>query len=201
VTTELNADSTRQDEGDDAAPVSETANTCGINAFQVPHIVTTEEAAAGTFCMDDVVLPLPGNDVIYPTNEIGDLYRLHLRNDGIEEVISKGHHVKEYTLSGAYRSLLARPRDLEWKILRHTDEREELSYTDLNKLQQDPQGSYDTGAHKSLQIDFTLPSATYATMMLREVMKTSTAASYHVNKEQTSNTVDNTNETLDETEA
>ena len=35
----------------------------------------------------------------------------------------------------------------------------------------------------ALQMSFSLPSSTYATMLLREVMKTSTSASFHRNAE------------------
>ncbi len=39
------------------------------------HVVTEEEAAAGTYTIEDVVLPIPGYRVQYPQHSTGDLYR------------------------------------------------------------------------------------------------------------------------------
>jgi len=148
-----------------------------------PHVVTAEEAQSGKYSVDDVVMPLPGMDVIYPTNTIGALYLETLEADKVSEVISKGHQTREYSLAGAYRYMIARPHDLQFKLLRYTDPQEDLSYTDQDALNQVPLKTHEEGPLKALQIAFTLPSSTYATMLLREVMKTSTSASFHRNKE------------------
>jgi tRNA pseudouridine13 synthase len=39
------------------------------------QIVTEEDIAASRFSIFDVVLPLPGHDIRYPTNDIGQKYR------------------------------------------------------------------------------------------------------------------------------
>jgi len=155
--------------------------------------VTAEEAAAGTYKIDDVVLPLPGKGIIYPTHEIGPLYQQRLQEDGIAEVIAEGHRIREYALSGAYRHILARPGDMEWKLIRYNDPQCDLATTDLDRLNKAERPAHNdvesAGSLKALQLAFTLPSSTYATMFLREVMKTSTSASFHRNKEVASGAV------------
>ena len=38
-------------------------------SFPQPHIVTAEEAASRQYSMEDVVLPLPGRHIAYPSND------------------------------------------------------------------------------------------------------------------------------------
>jgi len=149
-----------------------------------PHVVTAEEAASGKFPIDDVVLPLPGMDVLYPTNKIGEFYKEQLAKDDVSEVIAQGHRVREYSLPGAYRAIVGRPQDLQWDVLKYSSSEDDLGYTDLDAINELPVSSHDIGDLKALKIAFTLPASTYATMLLREVMKTSTSASFHRNQEQ-----------------
>ena len=56
----------------------------------------------GQFTIHDVVLPLPGYDVVYPDNSLKDEYRKIMANDGLD-IDNMRHKVKDYALSGAYR--------------------------------------------------------------------------------------------------
>jgi tRNA pseudouridine13 synthase len=47
------------------------------------HVVTSADVAAGIYQLSDVVLPLPGFDVVYPTNSVGELAKQMLEKDGI----------------------------------------------------------------------------------------------------------------------
>ena len=47
------------------------------------HVVTAAEAANGTYGLEQVVLPLPGYAVTYPTNAIGAEYTKLLAADGV----------------------------------------------------------------------------------------------------------------------
>ncbi len=111
------------------------------------HVVTAEEAAAGVFAVEDVVLPLPGTRVQYPRHATGRLYRrlcavLGVRVDlGAEvqgdEEEEEEEHVMEVEVEGAagaaapawaqqlsfssltgdYRRLVLRPRGFSFRCV------------------------------------------------------------------------------------
>ncbi|EOD17688.1 hypothetical protein EMIHUDRAFT_243837 [Emiliania huxleyi CCMP1516] len=139
-----------------------------------PHVVTAEEAAARTYSIEDVVLPLPGTKVVMPQNELAEVYTELLARQRLEPA-SFHHKVKEMVMPGAYRRLVQRPRDLSWQYFRYTDPRVPLARTDLARLRGDPepQGVAD-GPRLAVVLRFTLPPSTYATMLLRELTKQST---------------------------
>ncbi len=98
-----------------------------------------------------IVLPLPGYKIIYPTNIIGTLYLETLKRDGVE--FSKDV-MDDATAKGAYRKLVVSLNDFTWKPLRSH--------------------SCDEGKTKGIVTDakfsFSLPSGSYATVCLRELM-------------------------------
>ena len=63
--------------------------------------------------ISQIVLPLPGYNIQYPTNEIGDLYREVLCKDGVE-LVSKGN-IAEATAKGSYRKLIQKANNLKWE--------------------------------------------------------------------------------------
>jgi TruD family tRNA pseudouridine synthase len=60
--------------------------------------------------LSQVVLPLPGNNVQYPENELGDCYKRILDKDGVE--FEKGGSV-ESTAKGSYRRVVVHPSGVE----------------------------------------------------------------------------------------
>mmetsp|Transcript_9681 Transcript_9681/g.9641 ORF Transcript_9681/g.9641 Transcript_9681/m.9641 type:complete len:95 (+) Transcript_9681:625-909(+) len=62
---------------------------------------------------------------------------------------------KEMALSGDYRKIVAKPGNFEWS---------EIYFPDLDTNEP------STGPIRSLRIKFALPSSSYATMCLREIM-------------------------------
>eukprot|EP00978_Attheya_sp_CCMP212_P004031 scaffold8660_cov50-Attheya_sp.AAC.3 len=98
-----------------------------------------------------IVLPLPGSNVQYPTNDIGDMYGDLLKKDDI--VFEKGA-IAESTAKGSYRSLISTVGNLECQgIANDTDK----DYDDKEKT-----------VHAA-RIAFDLESGSYATMVLREL--------------------------------
>jgi hypothetical protein len=69
--------------------------------------VTAENISQYTLA--DVVLPLPGKDVRYPSNSTGEEYKRVLAELSIENAFT-GSHVKELNLSGAYRRIVCMPQ-------------------------------------------------------------------------------------------
>lgn len=79
------------------------------------HVVSHEEAAAGAWRIEDVVLPLPGRHVRYPEHATAGVYDELAAHDGVS-LASSPHGCKEFSieeLSGAYRHLLHSLQDLE----------------------------------------------------------------------------------------
>ena len=95
------------------------------------RVLTAEDAAAASIL--DVVLPLPGVSVTYPANDIGDAYTAALAADGLDRARLETV-CREYTVTGDYRLLMARPEDLEWSLIAYRDPRVDLVQTDLAAL-------------------------------------------------------------------
>lgn len=81
-------------------------------------------------------------------------------------------------MGGVYRKLMHRPRDVTHEVLHYDDPDFELAQTDEDRLKgrKLPLPPVE-GRYTALKVAFTLSSSTYATMALREILKTDTAAS------------------------
>ncbi|GMH71726.1 hypothetical protein TrST_g6804 [Triparma strigata] len=106
--------------------------------------VSQEDVDAKRYSIFDVVLPIPGTNIIYPENSVrGD----YVNNLGSEEGLlwNKGSATSQFQyMKGGYRSVLERVQDL--KVSR-------------------------AGNHlEHLQFDFFLPKGCFATMFLRETL-------------------------------
>jgi len=123
----------------------------------------------------DVVLPMPGHDILYPDNEIKDYYEELLKKDGIDPKYMKTIN-REYFLPGSYRKLIVKPGSVKWNIIGYNEKDADLALSDLDIINgkeapnNDPNGKY-----KALQLSFSLPTSSYATMALREVTRMDTS--------------------------
>merc|ERR1712153_233940 len=92
--------------------------------------------------------------------------------------------IKEFSLTGGYRSLVVLPGEMKCQLLRYTEVNQDLTRTDLEIMGGKPPHHLmqQEGPLKAVRLSFSLPSSTYATMCLRELMKTSTSASFHHKK-------------------
>jgi tRNA pseudouridine13 synthase len=139
-----------------------------------PHVVTEEEAASGKFPIEDLVLPLPGPNVLYPENEIAQIYEKLMKKDGLS-MTSSPHKIRDFShaaIPGGYRHVLCKPTDLEYSVLRYDDKETELSQTDADVLNGAPKIVLpENGKYLALRLSFSLPSSTYATMLIRELTK------------------------------
>jgi hypothetical protein len=82
---------------------------------------------------------------------------------------------REYSLGGQYRKILKRPNNLTWSKIRYSDANRDLIQSDEDALlgMQAP-SSEDDGEKLAIRLEFDLDSAAYATMALREVLKSET---------------------------
>ena len=95
--------------------------------------------------ISQIVFPLPGYSVQYPTNELGEFYQDLLDTDGVK---FEKNGVPEATANGSYRKLIVHPKNLSADT-----------------------GSSDASCG-SMKLSFQLPKGCYATMLLRELMLT-----------------------------
>ncbi|KAF9169788.1 multisubstrate pseudouridine synthase 7 [Mortierella sp. AD011] len=126
----------------------------------------------------DVVLPLPGHDVLYPTHVIGEKYKELMAKEGLDPHEMRRPN-KDYSLTGSYRAILSKPENVEWEILRYDEPNLPLTLTDLEKLENKPKPEGVPGGKQlALILNLTLKSSQYATMAIREVCKQDTSAAF-----------------------
>ncbi|XP_007425614.1 pseudouridylate synthase 7 homolog [Python bivittatus] len=137
--------------------------------------VHIEEADVDSYTIHDVVMPLPGFDVIYPKHKIGESYKEMLAADNLD-INNMKHKIRDYSLSGAYRKIIIRPQNVSWELIEYDDPKIPLFTTDLDKLEGKlPAALAREGKYKALKMEFSLPPSAYATMAIREVLKLDTS--------------------------
>ncbi|KAL5487840.1 PUS7 [Sanghuangporus weigelae] len=143
-----------------------------------PRVKTLTEEDVDKYTIFDVLMPLPGKDVAYPGGALGERYRDFLRMDGLDPDNLSSKH-KDYNLTGTYRKIILKPKELSWSVLRYTDPDVPLAQSDEDKLLgMEPPVLDENGKFVALQINLQLSSAAYATMALREITKTETSSHY-----------------------
>lgn len=105
--------------------------------FERARALTEEEAESGKYNIFDVVLPTPGYDIIYPSNEMGRFYEEFMaseRGGGLNPHDMR-RQWKDVSLSGSYRKILARPgKEFSFEIKTYKNEDEQFVATDLARL-------------------------------------------------------------------
>ncbi|XP_074235376.1 pseudouridylate synthase 7 homolog isoform X3 [Saimiri boliviensis] len=134
-----------------------------------------EEDDVNNYSIHDVVMPLPGFDVVYPKHKIREAYREMLTADNLD-IDNMRHKIRDYSLSGAYRKIIIRPQNVSWDVVAYDDPKIPLFNTDVDNLEGKPPPVFASeGKYRALKMDFSLPPSTYATMAIREVLKMDTS--------------------------
>ncbi|KAE8270703.1 hypothetical protein A4X09_0g1631 [Tilletia walkeri] len=143
-----------------------------------PRVKVLSEDDVGMYKITDVVMPLPGSEVTFAAGSwLDTLYRELLAKDGLKPEDLGSSNQPEYALRGAYRKLLHVPATLSYQLLRYTDPHIDLALSDEDRLLGFPEPSSDPqGSFLALQIRLQLGTSAYATMALREVLKTDTSS-------------------------
>lgn len=125
------------------------------------------------FTLHDVILPLPGHDIMYPENECKSWYKQVMEEHGIDIDRHMIHKVKDYSLPGDYRHLVTIPSKAEFELVRYDDFSIPLLQTDMEKMDDSKTPStLNEGNYLAARLSFSLPPSSYATIALRELMKT-----------------------------
>mmetsp|Transcript_17915 Transcript_17915/g.21926 ORF Transcript_17915/g.21926 Transcript_17915/m.21926 type:complete len:750 (-) Transcript_17915:143-2392(-) len=160
--------------------------------------VTQDDVETGKYKITDVVLPLLGTRVDLPTNKSGAFFEAMLEENGLTIDSFCGVQDRELALGGDYRKIICRPTDVSYEIKLYKDPLQPLIQTDLMAAngeslecvdvttmtsfnKNNDVGDGDENMEKfiiGIVIGFTLPSSSYATIALRELMKRPTSAEY-----------------------
>lgn len=193
ATAEEEAASTDADESQESVDEDQDGNADNLLAEESifkrkVRPLSEEDIASGKYKLSDVVLPLPGYDITYPSNECGAWYEEMLGEVGLSSELLR-HKEKTYALGGAYRKLLVQTQDLKWSFRRYSSPEDTLIASDweqLKNIEVTPEPAEAEGNYTALLLEFSLPTAAYATMFLRELFKqdTSTAAQMQLEQEE-----------------
>lgn len=176
--------------------------------FERARPLSKVEAESGKYNVFDLVLPLPGFDVKYPENEVGQFYKDFMgseRGGGLDPH-KMSRKWKDISLSGGYRKLMARPdSEVKSEVKTYINVEEKLVETDWDRLEKVKADRENGNAKEEvkeekeevkeekeegeMEIDeeekkiavvlrFQLGSSQYATMALRELMKAGGVKSY-----------------------
>ncbi|KAJ2368394.1 multisubstrate pseudouridine synthase 7, partial [Coemansia sp. RSA 2607] len=97
---------------------------------RLPQVELVTPENLHTFSIYDVVLPLPGSSVTYPSHDTLQVYEQTLTAAGLPLSRFGTQGAREYRLQGAYRHVLVRPRGFSHTWLRFDDAAEPLAVCD-----------------------------------------------------------------------
>ncbi|GEQ71590.1 hypothetical protein JCM33374_g5275 [Metschnikowia sp. JCM 33374] len=162
----------------------EFAEEVAGNSLPTARALTKEDVDSGSYTIYDVVLPSPGHDVVYPTNpHLMEVYKTAMAKDGLDPH-NMARKVKEFSLAGSYRPIMSRATDLTYDIVKYNEETDSLIRTDLELLNAQKEGKTLSRVAESAGPDakktavvlrMRLGVSCYATMAIREFMKTDTS--------------------------
>ena len=145
-----------------------------ISASRVAKVRRLSAEEASSRSIHDVLLPLPGYNVEYPAGKCGQLYRDMLQSDGLD-IDNLFRKQKEYSLGGAYRKVISKPADVTYEFKRYDNIDTQLTVPDEDMLLDlELPNASEEGSRCALILSFNLDTAGYATMALREVLKSET---------------------------
>ncbi len=76
--------------------------------------------------------------------------------------------------------MIVRPDSMVWETVSYDDPTVSLVRTDYDRMTTVSEPvSVSDGQYRALKMEFDLPTSSYATMLVREILKTDTSPSYH----------------------
>ncbi|GAA5958444.1 hypothetical protein JCM3765_007878 [Sporobolomyces pararoseus] len=188
-----------EDQEEEAQAVNKPNDPSSAESQQAYYISTSSlpkvrplnslDISNGTHSIYDVLLPMPGFAVTYPGGELGEVYKRVIKEDGIDPE-KMWRKQKEYSLGGTYRKIIHKPSKVSYKLLISNSSAQDLAQSDEDVLLGKPLleiKEFDEkiglleGESLNLQVELELGSSTYATMALREILKSRTSAANQKN--------------------
>ncbi|KAL3920008.1 MAG: hypothetical protein SGILL_003470 [Bacillariaceae sp.] len=165
----------------DNAMVGDLVPGDGKDGSSRVQTVTEEDIANKKYTIEDVLVPMVGKRTKFPTNELGTRIAKLLSDIGIShEMFKETSNNRNLIVNGDYRKIICHPKDFDYSIKEYFDPLQPLLQTDLMKVQgenitiREQQGEEER-AKLAMIVGFTLPSSSYATIALRELMKRPTS--------------------------
>jgi tRNA pseudouridine13 synthase len=145
-----------------------------------PVISVVTKETIGLYRIEDVVLPLPGYEVMFPVNDVGKFMISLMARDKLSPT-SFNHRLRDVRAKGAYRYLIEKPGNFKWRLTNYSASESEtpLILSDHDKMTgKTLQQKCAPNCEKKLAlcVEFDLPSAAYATMLFREFAEDSKSA-------------------------
>jgi tRNA pseudouridine13 synthase len=194
-------------DGDDDTPAAaEDVGKERGGSLPAVKVLTAEEAAAHTLA--DVVMPLPGGgEVQYPEHACDrEAYKSFLQAVGAEGLLDASRCLNVGSaVHGGYRRVVHRPGDFSWEIRTYLSPEETVVENDWDAVpvgpvavaapapvdsppdsdpmpcdSTEPPSPAPEPPRKAVVLRFSLPSSTYATMLVREFCEEPTAPSVPV---------------------
>ncbi|KAJ9474233.1 Multisubstrate pseudouridine synthase 7 [Pseudozyma hubeiensis] len=179
------------DDDDDDDDLRNNSKSEPLSTWQRPiKILSQSDIQSQQHSIYNVILPLPGSCIDLPSGWMSDLYTTILANDSLTHTQLTSSKIPDYQLKGSYRSMLVKPRNFTYTITSYTDPDIPLTQTDEERClnptlsssttttttQQD---STSPSKFTALTLNFQLPSSSYATMLMREALKSDTSSFKH----------------------
>lgn len=162
---------------DPSSAESQQAYYASTSSLAKVRPLTQADLDASTYTIYDVVLPMPGFAVTYPSGELGDVYRRVILEDGVDPD-QMWRKQKEYSLAGTYRHVVHKPAHVAYKLVVSTSTEQDLAQSDEDKLvgkpdlpvdEYDPESGLAPGQSLNLQIELELGSSTCQRLSLSHI--------------------------------
>lgn len=125
------------------------------------------------FSINDVVFPLIGKSIKLPQNEFEHLIFSIMKEDQITTEMFQSNSLDSQCAHGAYRELVCTPQDIKYDLIEFNDKDQDIQnphylIPDQEELKVEVDESKPI--YKAIRIKFNLPSSSYATMFVRELL-------------------------------
>lgn len=120
-------------------PAAEDRSTNAEDLFTRARRLSMKETESGEYTIFDIVLPTPGFDILYPGNKMVKFYEDFMASPegGGLDPHNMRRPQKDFSLSGSYRKLIAKPgQESSFEVRLYDDDDEQFVETDMDRLNQ-----------------------------------------------------------------